>query len=132
MLSHLLTTVLATPLLTVILILFGAPLTSKSYETLLCAAHMSALGIMPLVYIHGVEEQKWREAVGLMSPVDEVFGAAVGTMVGAWVGAIPIPLDWDREWQNWPVTIVTGAYLGWAIGKLLGGTILRGKRIDLT
>jgi len=35
----------------------------------------------------------------------------------------------DREWQKWPVTIVTGAYIGYAIGKLLGGTLLKGKKI---
>lgn len=35
----------------------------------------------------------------------------------------------DREWQKWPVTIVTGAYIGYAVGKLLGGTLLRGKKI---
>ena len=35
----------------------------------------------------------------------------------------------DREWQKWPVTIVTGAYIGYAVGKLLGGTLLKGKRI---
>lgn len=37
--------------------------------------------------------------------------------------------DRDREWQKWPVTIVTGAYIGYAIGKLLGGTLLKGKKI---
>ncbi|KAJ9637686.1 Glycosylphosphatidylinositol (GPI) anchor assembly protein [Coniosporium tulheliwenetii] len=52
--------------------------------------------------------------------MDEVYGAALGTLLGAWVGAIPIPLDWDREWQKWPVTIVTGAYIGFAAGKLAG------------
>lgn len=35
----------------------------------------------------------------------------------------------DREWQKWPVTIVTGAYIGYAMGKLLGGTLLKGKKI---
>ena len=35
----------------------------------------------------------------------------------------------DREWQKWPVTIVTGAYIGYAVGKLLGGTLLKGKKI---
>ena len=35
----------------------------------------------------------------------------------------------DREWQKWPVTIVTGAYIGFAIGKLVGGTIAKGKKI---
>jgi hypothetical protein len=35
----------------------------------------------------------------------------------------------DREWQQWPVTIVTGAYVGYALGKGLGGTVLRGKKV---
>lgn len=93
---------------------------------------MSSLAIMPLVYVHGVDALRWRDVVAFMSPADEVFGAAVGTMVGAWVGAVPIPLDWDREWQKWPVTIISGAYVGWALGKLVGGTVLKGKRLDLT
>lgn len=58
--------------------------------------------------------------VSLLAPVDELLGAGMGTVVGAWVGAIPIPLDWDREWQRWPVTVVTGAYVGWAVGRSLG------------
>lgn len=70
----------------------------------------------------------------------------MGTLLGAWMGAVPIPLDWqvlvfcgmtgviltltrDREWQKWPVTIVTGAYLGYAVGKLVGGVVLKGKKI---
>ena len=28
-------------------------------------------------------------------PVDEAVGGAMGTAVGAWVGAVPIPLDWS-------------------------------------
>ena len=35
----------------------------------------------------------------------------------------------DREWQQWPVTIVTGAYVGYALGKVVGGTLLRGKKV---
>lgn len=35
----------------------------------------------------------------------------------------------DREWQKWPITIVTGAYLGWGIGSFAGGYLFRGKRI---
>jgi phosphatidylinositol glycan class F len=81
------------------------------------------------VYVHGVDGQTWREVVSLLLPGDEVFGGLVGTCVGAWLGAVPIPLDWDREWQKWPVTIVTGAYIGFAIGKLVGGTIGKGRKI---
>lgn len=35
----------------------------------------------------------------------------------------------DREWQKWPITIVTGAYIGFAVGKTVGGTLLKGKKI---
>lgn len=27
------------------------------------------------------------------------YWGAIGTFIGAWLGAVPIPLDWDREWQ---------------------------------
>ena len=40
-----------------------------------------------------------------------------------------LTLDRDREWQKWPVTIVTGAYIGFAVGKLVGGTLFKGKKI---
>lgn len=52
--------------------------------------------------------------------------AAVGAVVGAWLGAIPIPLDWDRVWQRWPVTPLVGAVGGWAVGRLVvrGGSLL--------
>ena len=83
----------------------------------------------------------------MLLPIDDVYGAALGTLMGAWIGAMPIPLDWcvpkskekihnadnarDRDWQKWPITIVTGAYIGWAMGKLAGSTFLRGRVIDL-
>lgn len=68
----------------------------------------------------------------MYAPIDEVFGAAFGCALGAWLGAVPIPLDWDREWQKWPVTVVTGAFGGYVVGKFIGGFAgLRGKRIEL-
>ena len=44
----------------------------------------------------------------------------MGTMIGGWAGAVPIPLDWDRDWQAWPITVVVGAYGGWSIGREVG------------
>ncbi|KAJ4295032.1 Glycosylphosphatidylinositol (GPI) anchor assembly protein [Kalmusia sp. IMI 367209] len=128
-LSLLVSSLAVAPLLTAILVLFGAPLTTHHSHTLLCGAHISFLATLPLVYVHGVDGGKWREIVALLLPIDEVYGGMIGTVFGAWLGAIPIPLDWDREWQKWPVTIVTGAYAGYALGKLLGGTLLKGKKI---
>lgn len=117
--------------LTTLQILFGAPITSHLAHTTLCSAHIALLAIYPLIYVHGTDGAKWREIASFYAPIDEVFGGFVGCLIGAWLGAVPIPLDWDREWQKWPVTIVCGAYAGYAVGKLAGGWWLKGKRIEL-
>lgn len=36
----------------------------------------------------------WREIAGGMLPFDEVWGSTIGCLLGAWLGAVPIPLDW--------------------------------------
>ena len=116
-------------MLYIILILFGAPLTTHLPHTALLSLHLSLLTTPQLFYAHGLEKETWFKIVSLQLPVDEVIGLSLGACVGSWVGAIPIPLDWDREWQKWPGTIVTGAYAGYALGKLVGGTVARGKKI---
>ncbi|OAG03349.1 glycosylphosphatidylinositol anchor biosynthesis protein 11 [Paraphaeosphaeria sporulosa] len=127
-LSLIVVSIVIAPLLAAILVLFGAPLTTHHAHTLLAAAHISFLATLPLVYVHGVDGAAWRDIIALLRPVDEVYGGMIGGVVGAWLGAVPIPLDWDREWQKWPVTIVSGAYVGWAVGKMVGG-FLKGRKI---
>ncbi|KAK0107363.1 Glycosylphosphatidylinositol (GPI) anchor assembly protein [Cadophora gregata] len=119
------------PILCILQILFGAPLTTHLPHTLLCSAHIALLTVFPLIYVHGSDSQKWREIISLYSPIDGLFGGTVGCLLGAWVGAVPIPLDWDRDWQKWPVTIVVGAYAGYVLGKTIGAWGLKGKRIEL-
>ncbi|KAF4552629.1 putative GPI biosynthesis protein family Pig-F [Elsinoe fawcettii] len=131
LLSLALTLTLGTPILSLALLLFGAPFTTHQIHTLLCGAHLALLAAPQLIYVHGVVADKWLAIASLSVPVDEVFGATLGTAVGAWVGAVPIPLDWDREWQRWPVTILAGAYGGWALGRLVGGTVGRGSVVRL-
>ncbi|KAH6683028.1 GPI biosynthesis protein Pig-F [Halenospora varia] len=126
----LLLTTLSIPLLTALQVLFGAPISTHIPHTLLSSAHLAFLAIYPLIYAHGSDGKKWREIASLYSPMDEVFGGALGGFIGAWLGAVPIPLDWDREWQKWPVTIVSGVYAGYVVGKWLGGWALRGRRIE--
>ncbi|EIT80473.1 hypothetical protein AO1008_07180 [Aspergillus oryzae 100-8] len=130
-LSLTLTTLLATPVLTILLILFGAPLTTHHPETLLCGAHMAVLTSTALIYVHGVDGSVWKEVWGARRPADAVWGAALGTCVGAWFGAVPIPLDWDRPWQAFPITILVGAYIGYSVGFGLGRTVLFGKRLKI-
>lgn len=145
---------------------------------------MALLAALPLFYVYGLDRGAWREITSASLPFDKVWGGGVGVMLGAWAGAVPIPLDWwvfffffpfprgvfcvfflclfffwlflgvfwegllcyfpttltcpsppvflhgrDREWQKWPITIVTGAYLGYVVGTFAGEYLLRGKRI---
>jgi phosphatidylinositol glycan class F len=131
LISLLLTLALGTPILLFILILLGAPLTTHIPHTLLLSAHLSLLTGVPLVYTRGISASTWRAIAALEVPIDDTFGASLGACLGAWLGAVPIPLDWDRDWQRWPVTVMTGAYIGWALGKTLGGLWGRGMVVDL-
>jgi phosphatidylinositol glycan class F len=117
-----------TPFFHLAMVLFGAPVLTHLQNTLLCAAHLSVLTLFPLFYIHGVDATSWLAIASFRASFDEAFGGLVGGVVGAWLGAVPIPLDWDREWQKWPVTILCGVYLGYFVGKSLGGTLAFGKR----
>lgn len=105
-----------------LLILFGAPAASLVHSTFLCAVHISLLSVLPLVYIYNLDSQTWKDIISVRLPLNGVYGASVGTWVGAWLGAIPIPLDWDRPWQQWPITILVGSYVGTALGTLIGAT----------
>lgn len=111
--------------------LLGAPFLTHLPHTFLCALYLSLLALFPLFYARGLDGAAWLEVLGARAPLDEAFGGLVGACVGAWLGAVPIPLDWDREWQKWPVTILCGVFGGYALGKLIGGTVAFGRRFGL-
>lgn len=93
--------------------------------------HLALLTTPQLFYVHGLDAATWLRLASLQQPVDEVYGMTLGACVGAWIGAIPIPLDWDREWQKWPVTIVGGLYAGAVLGKLAGGYLFKGAKMKI-
>jgi GPI ethanolamine phosphate transferase 2/3 subunit F len=118
----------ATIVLHVFFVLFGAPFLTHIPHTLLCSLYLSIFGLFPLFYTRGVSNKEWLEILGTKAPLDEAFGGFVGGCFGAWLGAVPIPLDWDREWQKWPITILCGVLVGYISGKSIGGTVAFGKR----
>jgi phosphatidylinositol glycan class F len=86
------------------IILFGAPLTTHVPQTILTALHLSLLASYPLFSSIIPTLENLRQVVTLeYSPDIDVqkwaYWGALGTCIGAWLGAVPIPLDWDREWQ---------------------------------
>lgn len=131
-LSLLLTTTLAAPLLYLTVLLFGGPLTSHTPHTALLALHVALLAAPPLFHAHGLDAATWLRAASLRLALDRAYGAALGALAGAWAGAAPIPLDWDRDWQRWPVTVVVGAYVGAVLGGLLGGSVGKGLSMRIT
>ncbi|KAL6857663.1 Glycosylphosphatidylinositol (GPI) anchor assembly protein [Amphichorda felina] len=126
--SLLLTTIATLPL-HLLFVLFGAPFLDHAPHTFLCAAHLAVLAVFPVFYSRGVDAQAMLAIAGAYAPLDEVFGGALGAVLGAWLGAVPIPLDWDREWQKWPVTIVVGLYMGYVLGSKGLGTVFYGKTL---
>jgi phosphatidylinositol glycan class F len=87
----------------VAVVLFGAPLFTV-WENYVLAVHLSLL-VYPVVVLV------------LKIGLNEVsFKTATSVVVGAWVGAAAIPLDWDRPWQVWPMPIVGGGYVGAVVG----------------
>jgi GPI ethanolamine phosphate transferase 2/3 subunit F len=137
MLSLILTLTIPTIPLFVLSLVLGAPLWPYSQlpHTLLLAVHVSLLAFLPIFYTHGVDGGAWRDVMAAWLPFDHagVWAGTIGCFVGGWVGAVPIALDWDREWQKWPCTVLVGVVLGWAMGRMLTGELRLGvgKRIDL-
>lgn len=117
------------PFVHILFVLFGAPFLDHVSHTFLCSTHFSLLALFPTIYARGVNQQALLAVAGAYAPMDETFGALAGAVLGAWLGAVPIPLDWDREWQKWPVTIVVGMYLGSNVGSKLAGSVFWGKRM---
>jgi phosphatidylinositol glycan class F len=124
-------TALVTPAVHVLFVLFGAPLLDHVLRTLLCSAHFSLLALFPVFYVRGLDTQALFAIAGASAPLDETSGGLLGAVLGAWLGAVPIPLDWDRDWQAWPVTVVVGMFVGSGLVAKICGSVpfVYGKRL---
>lgn len=107
-----------------IAVLLGAAFFEAVEESFLFSSLCSALTVFPLYLIHGT---KWEDFVDSLPDTldvsnqlsDAVKMVSFFTLFGAWVGAFPIPLDWDREWQTWPITCCVSAIGGNIFGTMV-------------
>ncbi|KAA1065983.1 hypothetical protein PGT21_017380 [Puccinia graminis f. sp. tritici] len=114
--------------ITALLVLLGASASSLSQllKNLGLACFLGLLGFFPASLLIGWnqarEKPNWIRIFSAFQPKNEVEVAllfpAFGACFGTWLGAIPIPLDWDRPWQAWPITCLVGASVGHAIGSI--------------
>lgn len=102
-------TLLLTGPVVVITILFGAPATEKWKETWLFSLHCCYLAYPAIYQVFNGDFK-----VGLWK---KYF---IMIVIGAWSSCVVIPLDWDRDWQAWPIPVVVGAYVGAFLGYSFG------------
>ncbi|XP_033104704.1 phosphatidylinositol-glycan biosynthesis class F protein-like [Anneissia japonica] len=106
----------------VISILFGAYIFENFEETFLFSVLVSTLVSLPCLLVNELDYEAWNRFIsGCCLPGVEsyVMTVACCSLLGAWVGAVPIPLDWDRPWQVWPISCSIGVVIGHGTGLLL-------------
>ncbi|XP_048391781.1 phosphatidylinositol-glycan biosynthesis class F protein isoform X1 [Stegostoma tigrinum] len=106
-----------------ILVLYGAPLLVSFRETFMFAVLLSTFTTLRCLCMLGPNVQAWIRVFtknGAMSVWDTSLQiTTICSLFGAWLGAIPIPLDWDRPWQVWPISCTLGATLGFSISLVV-------------
>ncbi|XP_076246291.1 phosphatidylinositol glycan anchor biosynthesis class F [Calliopsis andreniformis] len=107
----------------IVIILFGASIFTHHEETTMLSITLTILTFVPISLHLGVGG-----ALNIITGtsvhkgnilVDAMKINIQATLLGAWLGAIVIPLDWDRPWQVWPIPCVIGAFLGYMIAHFI-------------
>ncbi|KAH9947873.1 GPI biosynthesis protein family Pig-F-domain-containing protein [Amylocystis lapponica] len=132
------TSLTASVMFYVLIILFGAPIASHPLQTYSLAYLLALLTVFTPAFTLGrpslgldsesfVVRMTWIRLFAEFSvrgPVDRALVyPAVGAVLGCWSGAIPIGLDWERPWQAWPLTPAFGAMSGYILGSLAALTV---------
>ncbi|XP_071523964.1 phosphatidylinositol-glycan biosynthesis class F protein isoform X2 [Panulirus ornatus] len=100
----------------VVTVLFGAYVIENVEETFTFSILVASLAfIRPLVTLG---PSAFIIILERLSLEEESDVKCCSVLFGAWLGAIPIPLDWDTPWQVWPFTCSIGAVLGEMVATL--------------
>jgi len=138
------TTVVFVPIIVFVLILFGAPMASYILETLALSFLLSFLITLTPAYVLPlprftsfgfssavppnesyetatlIDKLEWTRLFSelkMNTPTERmIVYPIIGTLLGTWVGVIPLALDWDRPWQAWPLLPAYGAVFGHIVG----------------
>lgn len=114
----------------VITVLMGAPIIEDALRTFAFSIWIVIIGFSPMIFsyqgnIRQIYSTFCHDDVHL--PSDSSMknfhqllkkNLAWCTVIGAWCGAFPIPLDWDRWWQRWPITCFVSATIGALLSPL--------------
>ena len=86
-------------------VLFGAPVITAFFKTFALSVCIGAVVVLPLGCSLGGDVKAWQRVISHNDPrrpaEAQFYVPSALTAFGAWLGAFPIPLDWDRPWQVW-------------------------------
>ncbi|OAY85345.1 phosphatidylinositol-glycan biosynthesis class F protein [Ananas comosus] len=104
-------------------IVLGAPVGIKYWTvTAYWSLLMSLFTFVPAACAFGPSRMDWQRILSfskLLDAVDYMISVpAYGAIIGAWIGAWPMPLDWERPWQEWPICVTYGAIAGYLTGMV--------------
>ncbi|CAL5440440.1 unnamed protein product [Camellia sinensis] len=111
--SH--TSVIAAPIVILIYSLFRK--NPKKFPVLhkdpsLVTVDVIVYRVVPAVSVFGLSWTDWQRIFAHTKPSGSidymVCLPAHGAVIGAWFGAWPMPLDWERPWQEWPICVSNG------------------------
>ncbi|KAI8329050.1 GPI biosynthesis protein Pig-F [Chlamydoabsidia padenii] len=124
LLKAIVSTILVTGILHILIVLFGAALIDKWYNTLLLASFLAITTVMPA--FESSTTTDWIKIYLHHSPTTTsdiyAYTQVLGALIGSWLGAIVLPLDWERDWQEWPISCVISTFLGHLVGVIAGFT----------
>ncbi|XAR50448.1 hypothetical protein NMG60_11004781 [Bertholletia excelsa] len=103
-------------------------------KTLNWSILMSVFTVVPAASVFGSSWTDWQRIFAHTEPHGSVEYMvclpAHGAVIGAWFGAWPMPLDWERPWQEWPICVTYGAITGYMVAMVVsfGLVLLHGKQ----
>jgi hypothetical protein len=104
----------------IIAVIFGAPIMQLMLQTVTWGVVQSIFVIVPLASARSFDISVWQRVYALNDSRTSFelcsSWGGIGSIIGAWLGACLIPLDWDEPWQKWPITLIHGGTFGFVIG----------------
>ncbi|KAM6220174.1 phosphatidylinositol-glycan biosynthesis class F protein isoform 2-T2 [Rhynchocyon petersi] len=120
----------------VIFVLYGAPLIELVLETFLFAVILSTFTTVPCLCLLGPNIRAWLRVFSRNGATsiweNSLQITTLSSILGSWLGAFPIPLDWDRPWQVWPISCTLGATFGYVAGLATSPLWIYWNRKQLT
>ncbi|CAN1137027.1 Phosphatidylinositol-glycan biosynthesis class F protein [Linum perenne] len=78
--------------------------------------------VVPVASVYGSSWADWQRLLACTKPNGSLEYMlcipAHGAVIGAWLGAWPMPLDWERPWQEWPICVTYGSLVGYVVGMV--------------